>query len=77
LTSNGSKWTDEQWMEDVLRHYHDGYRFGKADGLLEASHVIGDLVHNSILHDRDVVSIDELLEVADQLTQKKEDDTDD
>ena len=77
MTSNGSKWTDEQWMEDVLRHYQDGYRFGKADGLLEASHVIGDIVHHSILNDIDTVSIDDLLEIADKFTQKKEDDTDD
>jgi len=77
LKNSGSNWTDKQWMEDVINHYKDGYRFGKADGLLEASHVIGDVVHNAILHDRDIVSIDELLEIADKLTQKKEDNTDD
>jgi hypothetical protein len=77
LTNSGSHWTDEQWMEDVIRHYQDGYRFGKRDGLLEASHILGDAVHNAILHDRDTISIDELLEIADKFTQNKEDNTDD
>lgn len=24
----GSHWTDEEWMVDVIRHYHDGHRIG-------------------------------------------------
>ena len=77
MTSNGSKWTDEQWMEDVIRHYQDGHRFGKADGLLEAAHAIEDFVHKLILQGQVDASVDELLLLSEKLTTTKEDDTDD
>lgn len=77
MTNSGSNWTDEQWMEDVIRHYQDGYRFGKADGLLKAAHVIEDFVHKLILQGRAEANLDELLLLSETLTITKEDDTDD
>jgi hypothetical protein len=64
-------------MEDVIRHYQDGHRFGKADGLLEAAHAIEDFVHKLILQGQVDASVDELLLLSEKLTTTKEDDTDD
>lgn len=77
MTNSGSTWTDEQWMEDVRNHYHDGYNFGKRDGLLEASHHLSDFAMELMHQDRITLTIEELLELADQFTYKKEDETDD
>jgi hypothetical protein len=64
-------------MEDVKNHYHDGYRFGERDGLLEAAHIISDFINNLIQQDRTTLTIDELLELADQFPYNKEEETDD
>jgi len=68
LTSNGSNWTDAEWLLDVRQHYEDGYRFGFSDGKLAVAKELMLLIHGLAEEEKTDISLAELASFATAVT---------